>query len=147
MVVKDTNNLEAGFSLIELMISLAIFGMVLAGIVAMFTSTGRHHTGQEMMVEVAQDLRAARNLMVDEIRSAGCNPKEQGRMGFVTDGDDRFNTDANSIHFTRDIDNGDGDAFYESDGDARDANEEIRYYRIDTNGNILFREILRLERL
>lgn len=130
MAVRDTNNLEAGFSLIELMISLAIFGIVLAGIVAMFTSTGRHHTGQEMMVEVAQNGRAARNLMVDEIRSAGCNPKERGRMGFLTDSsDDRFNTDANSIHFSRDIDNDDGDAFYESDGDPDDPNEDIAYYR------------------
>jgi len=138
MEVKDMNNREAGFSLIELMISLAIFGIVLAGIVTLFTSTGRHHTGQEMMVEVAQNVRSTRNLMVDEIRSAGCNPKETGRMGFLTDSsDDRFDTDANSIHFTRDIDNGDGDAFYESDGDPDDPNEDIAYYRTQDEATCL----------
>ncbi len=130
MAVREITNLETGFSLIELMISLTILGIVLAGIVAMFTSTSRHHTGQEMMVEVVQNVRSTRNLMADEIRSAGCNPKEIGRMGFETDSsDDRFNTDANSIHFSRDIDNDDGDSFYESDGDPDDPNEDIAYYR------------------
>jgi len=137
MALRDKNNLEAGFSLIEIMIALTILGIVLTGVVAMFTSTGRYHTGQEMMVELAQDIRAAKNLMVDEIRSAGCNPEDKIRVGFQIDTDDRFNTDANSIHFTRDIDNGDGDQFYEPDGDVTGTNENISYYRVDAGGNIL----------
>ncbi len=137
MALRDNNNLEAGFSLIEVMVAMAILGIVLTGVVAMFTSTGRYHTGQEMSVELAQDIRSAKNLMVDEIRSAGCNPEDKIRVGFQIDTDDRFNTDANSIHFTRDIDNGDGDEFYEPDGDVDDTNENIRYYRIDAGGNIL----------
>lgn len=137
MALRDKNNLEAGFSLIEVMIALAILGVVLTGVVAMFVNTGRYHTGQEMMVELAQDIRAAKKLMVDEIRSAGCNPENKIRIGFQIDTDDRFDTDDNSIHFTRDIDNGDGNEFYEPDGDADDTNENISYYRVDAGGSIL----------
>ncbi len=137
MALKIKINQDAGFSLIEVMIALVILGFVLTGVVAMFIQTGRYHTGQEMTIEMTQDIRAAKNLMVDEIRSAGCNPDGMARMGFQRDGDDRFDTDANSLHFTRDIDNGDGDGLYEPDGDADDANEDISYYRVDAGGNIL----------
>ncbi len=137
MAVKLQTHHEAGFSLIEVMVALAILGFVLTGVVAMFVQTGRYHTGQEMTVEMTQDIRAAKNLMVDEIRSAGCNPDGVARVGFQPDPDDRFDTDANSIHFTRDIDNGDGDGLYEPDGDVGDANEDVSYYRVDSAGTIL----------
>lgn len=132
------NNLEAGFTLVELMIALAILGVVLAAVVGMFITTGGYHTSQELMVDVTQNVRAARLLMVDEIRLAGCNPKDKVRMGFLFDtADDSLNTDANSIHFTRDIDNGDGDQFFEPDGDADDSNENVAYYRVDAAGVVL----------
>jgi prepilin-type N-terminal cleavage/methylation domain-containing protein len=118
---------QAGFTLIELMIAMVIFGVVLTGVVQMFTSTGRYHTAQEMMVDLSQDLRAVKHVMVQELREAGCNPNSQMTMGFQVD------TDSNSIHFTRDIDNGDGDGIAEPDGDAGDANENIRYYRTNDN--------------
>lgn len=131
-------NLEAGFTLIEVMIALVILGMVLAGVIGMFVSTGGYHTSQELMVEVTQNVRAAKLMMVDEIRSAGCNPDDKTRLGFLFDtADDSLNTDANSIHFTRDIDNGDGDQFYEPDGDADDPNEDVSYYRVDNAGVVL----------
>jgi len=124
---------DKGFTLVELMIAMVILGLVLTGVVKMFTNTGRFHTSQEMMVSLTQDMRAAKMLMSQEIREAGCNPKHLIRIGFQTSSDDRYNTDANSIHFTRDIDNGDGDANQEPDGDANDPNEDIRYYRTNDN--------------
>lgn len=129
MAIKMNNNCQAGFTLLEVMVALAILGIVLAGVIGMFIATGRYHTSQEMMIEVAQDIRSAKNLMVDEIRSAGCNPAGMLRAGFQKNGDDSLNTDANSIHFTRDIDNSDGDPVYEPDGDADDPNEDIAYFR------------------
>lgn len=129
---------EKGFTLIELLVALAILGGILTGVVFMFTSTSRYHTGQEMMVEVTQNIRAAKNLMVDELRSAGCNPDTVGRIGFeINLHDERFDTDDDSLHFTRDIDNGDNDQFYEPDGDTNDPNEDISYYRVDAGGNLL----------
>ncbi|WP_163336839.1 PilW family protein [Desulfopila sp. IMCC35008] len=131
-------NTQEGFTLIELLVVIAITGVVLAGVTLLFTTTSRRNTAQEMMVEVTQNIRSAKSLMVDEIRSAGTNPENKTRIGFEFDNDDdRFNTDQNSIHFTRDIDNGDGDHLYEPDGDADDPNEDVMYYRVDAAGNIL----------
>ncbi len=124
-----------GFTLVEVMVAMVILGLVLTGVVKMFTSTGRFHTSQELMVSLTQDMRAVRTLMTQEIREAGCNPKHLVRIGFQTSSDDRYNTDANSIHFTRDIDNGNGDDILEPDGYPDDANENIRYYRTNDNCN------------
>lgn len=118
-----------GFTLVELMIAMVILGVVLTGVVRMFSNTGHYHSAQEMMVDLTQDLRATKQLMVQELREAGCDPTNKGIFGFQVDSDDRYDTDDNSIHFTRDIDNGDGDAFLEPDGDADDSNENVRYYR------------------
>ncbi len=131
-MVKGMN--QKGFTLIELLIAMAIIGIVLGGIVGIFTSTTSYQTKQEMMVSLTQDLRAAKHLMTDEIRSAGCNPENNTRIGFLRNGDDSLNTDPNSIRFQRDIDNGDGDHFFEPDGDADDPGEEIGYYRADALG-------------
>ena len=128
---------KLGFTLIELLITMAIMSVVLAGISGLFATTSKYHTAQELMVETTQNVRAAKNLMVSEIRSAGCNPEGGDRLGFEYDSDDNLDTDANSIHFTRDIDNGDDDEHYEPDGDADDDGEDIAYYRVDDSGNIL----------
>lgn len=128
---------NAGFTLIEILISLVILGFVLAGVMTLFTRTTNYNTSQEMLVNVSRDLRAAKLLMVDEIRSAACDPYNKIPIGFQDDSDDMMNTDANSIHFTRDIDNDDNDQFYEPDGDADDPNEDIAYYRVNAGGAIL----------
>jgi len=120
---------QEGFTLIELLIAMVILGVVLTGVVRMFTNTGRYHTAQEMMVDLTQDLRAVKQLMAQELREAGCDPDNLGTIGFQVDNDDRYDTDSNSIHLTRDIDNGDNDSFLEPDGDTNDPNEDIRYYR------------------
>lgn len=118
-----------GFTLVELLIAMVILGVVLTGVVRMFSNTGHHHTAQEMMVDLTQDLRAVKQLMVQELREASCDPNNKGTFGFQVDNDDRYDTDDNSVHFTRDIDNGDNDGFLEPDGDADDPNEDISYYR------------------
>jgi len=133
-MVVNKRNIEfdqKGFSLLEVLIALAVLGIVLTGVVKMFTTTGRFHTSQERIVETMDTIRAVKQLMIDEIRSAGCNPKDKRAIGFINDagGDERFDTDADSIHFTRDIDNGDNDQLFEPDGDADDPNENIAYFR------------------
>lgn len=144
-----------GFTLIETLITMAIMSVVLAGISSLFSKTSRYHTVQELMIETTQSVRAAKHLMISEIRSAGCNPEGGDRLGFEYDSDDESDTDVNSIHFTRDIDNGDGDELYEPDGDANDDREDITYYldnsslKRDTadgsGGNIVAENIVDLE--
>lgn len=125
----STLNKSHGFTLVELLIAMVILGVVLTGVVRMFSNTGHYHTAQEMMVDLTQDLRATKQLMVQELREAGCDPSNIGGFGFEVDSDDRYDTDDNSIHFTRDIDNDDNDVFLEPDGDTNDPNEDISYYR------------------
>ncbi len=142
MEMRKTSG-QQGFTLVELLISLVIFGAVLAGVVGMFTTTGHHHTAQEMMVDLTQDLRAVKQLMVQELREAGCNPEKKGGIGFqmadtIQPAKVAHDTAGNSIHFTRDIDNdidaeGEPDGILEPDGDADDPNEEIAYYRTRDN--------------
>jgi len=120
---------QQGFTLVELLVSMVILGVVLTGVVRMFSRTGQYHTAQEMLVGLTQDLRAVRQLMMQEIRESGCDPLNKGTFGLQVDGDDRYNTDGNSIHFTRDVDNGDGDGVPEPDGKSDDSNEDVSYYR------------------
>jgi len=137
MVMKDFEENIEGFTLIELLITIAIMSVVLAGITGLFTTTSKYNTSQELMVATTQRVRAAKHLMVSELRSAGCNYEGGDRLGFEYDTDDKFNTDANSIHFTRDIDNGEDDQVYKPDGDVDHPGEDISYYRIDSAQNIL----------
>ena len=130
----DPSRSMAGFTLIEVMMAMVILGLVLTGLVKMFSSTGKYQTAQEMMVDLTQDMRAAKQLMTYEIREACCNPAGKKRIGFQIDtSDDSANTDSNSIHFTTDRDNGDGDQFLEPDGDADDPGEDIAFYRTFDN--------------
>lgn len=137
MAIIERDIRSAGFTLVEIMISLAILGFVLIGVMTIFSKTTTYNTSQEMLVNVSRDLRAAKLLMVDEIRSAACDPYNKVPIGFQDDANDMMDTDANSIHFTRDIDNGDNDEFYEPDGDADDPNENIAFYRVNAGGAIL----------
>jgi type IV pilus assembly protein PilW len=60
-----------GFTLIELMIAMAIAGLVLTVVYGAFGSQLRTHVGQQMTVEIQQSIRAAFTLMQHDIRMAG----------------------------------------------------------------------------
>lgn len=128
-----------GVTLVELMIAMMVSAIVLTGIVKMFTSSGNHHLAEEMSTTLSQNIRAARHLMVDELRSAGCNPHDRVRLGFQVSrgGNDRYDTDDNSVHFTRDIDGDEADCEYTPDGSAQNSNEDVSYFRKDAKGNVL----------
>ena len=97
---------ESGFTIVELLIYMVMFVIVLGSMYSIMISNTRSYSSQENRVEMTQDVRAAMNLMVREIRMAGCDPTGAGGIGFVNvaDVDDYFDTDADSIHFTMDID-------------------------------------------
>ncbi len=139
---KHASEISKGFTLVELLVVIAILSVVLTGVIGLFVQSTRHHTNQEMLVETAaQAVRAAKSLMIDEIRSAGTNPIDKIRVGFQTkllgNVGEKYDTDDESISFTRDIDNNDSDALYEPDGDVDGTDEAIAYYRIDGAGNLL----------
>ena len=77
---------QQGFSLVELLIAMAISSVVMAGVYNMFYTQQRSYTTQEQVAEMQQNLRAAMQLMSREIRSAGFDPGQTGRFSrLVTD--------------------------------------------------------------
>jgi len=85
-----------GLTLIELMIAMAIIGIIMAAIFSVFNARQKSHRNQRLLVEMQQNSRAAVSLMKREIRLAGYDPTES----------DNFRIDAagnNSIQFTMDL--------------------------------------------
>jgi type IV pilus assembly protein PilW len=60
-----------GFTLIEMMIAIALFSVVIGAAYTLFNSQQKTHTSQLAMVDVQQDLRAGMGLMVRDVRLAG----------------------------------------------------------------------------
>jgi type IV pilus assembly protein PilW len=140
---------ENGFTLIELMIAMAITGIVTAAIYAAFHSQQKSYIVQEDVADMQQNLRAGMDLMVREIRMAGFDPTSDANAGIVS-------ATSNAINFTMDAGNGvdddgdgsidetdemnagngvddDGDGSIDEademdvDGDTNDANENITF--------------------
>lgn len=92
---------NGGFTLIELMIALAISGIVMGSIYSAYLAQQRTYLAQEQVVEMQQNIRAAMDIMVRQIRMAGYDPSGAAAAGFTT-------AQVRQIGFTQDI-NGNGD--------------------------------------
>jgi type IV pilus assembly protein PilW len=129
---------DQGFTLIEILLALAISGVVMAGVYSAYYSQQKSYVTQEQVVAMQQNLRAAMYYMEREIRMAGCDPTEDAGAGIQTAG-------SNSIRFTLDIHDGvdnDSDGRVDEseeagnvDGDTDDANEDITYSLADNDGD------------
>jgi type IV pilus assembly protein PilW len=74
---------KKGFTLIELLIAMAISGIVAGAIFTAFKSQQKSYLVQEQVTDMQQNLRAAMDFMVRDIRMAGYS---QGAPGFgITD--------------------------------------------------------------
>ena len=120
---------KKGFTLVELMIALAISSLLLASLYTFYTHQRKIHAVREAVAEMQQNARLGMAIMVREIRMAGYDPLSTAGAGIVT-------ASSTSLQFTQDItdDSGTGD----SDGDTDDANETISYtlYDADTDGDL-----------
>ena len=101
---------ESGFTLVELLIAMAISGIVLGAAVNTFIAQRWSYALQEQVTEMTQGTRAAMELVTREVRMAGYNP---ARTSF-----DGITYDPTHVHIRADL-NG--------DGDTADANETIVY--------------------
>jgi type IV pilus assembly protein PilW len=103
---------NGGFTLVELMVAMAIATIVLASIYAAFNAQTRRYTTEQQVVEMQQNIRAAMYLLKRDIRLAGYSPVDPPvSAGFVADfvsfgaphdGCGAL-TDATDIAFTMDI--------------------------------------------
>ena len=74
----------AGFTLIELMVSMAISLVVLAAIAGTFTVQTRQNSAEEQIGQMQQNVRGALDLMIREIQMAGYKPAGGSFNGIET---------------------------------------------------------------
>lgn len=99
-----------GFSLIELLVALAISTLILGVVVSVFNTQRDSYNVQSAVTEMVQTSRAAMDLMTREIRMAGYDPSDTALSGLTVS--------TNTIQVLADLD---------GDGDTSDADESITY--------------------
>ena len=135
---------DQGFTIIELLLAVAIAGFVMAGFYSVYMSQQSSYFRQEEVAAMHQNIRSAMYYMGREIRMAGLDPTGKANAGIVKN-------EPNLIQFTEDIwgQNGNGPP----DGDTWDKLEDITYLLDDNdddgdmdlvrntgNGNLLIAE-------
>jgi type IV pilus assembly protein PilW len=114
----SVKNIQGGFTLVELLVTLLISGIVITSIYSAFQSQQNSYLAQDQVTEMQQNIRAGSEVMTREIRMAGYNPTGTANAGIVAATRSRLN-------FTQDItDNAGTD---QGDGDCNDSNENITF--------------------
>jgi len=136
ILFKDS---QRGFTLMEVLISMAIGGLLMGAVVNTFVVQRKSYDIQEQVTEMVQTARAAMDMMTREIRMAGYDPAGAGFEG--------VSYNATQLRVNADL-RGDNSSD-PSDGDTNDSNEDIMYsydsndFQIDRNtggGNQPFAE-------
>ena len=126
---KRLANLQQGFTLVELIVAMAMAGIVIGAIYSTYKSQQDSYVTQTHVVEMQQNLRAALYVIGRDIRMAGFNPTGITDLaGFeqsLPDGDGTETTDSTHLAFT--IDNDRNKVI-----NANDDTEQIAY-RLDSN--------------
>jgi type IV pilus assembly protein PilW len=117
---KNHDAQSVGFTLVEVMVSIAIISILFGTIYRTFDIFTRSYAKENVKAGVQQKTRIGIDLMARDIRLAGLDPLGSANAGFIP-----ANTNSTSIQFTADLN---------YDGDLDDPFEDIRY---DLNGNLL----------
>ncbi|MCF6245799.1 MAG: PilW family protein [Desulfobacula sp.] len=124
------HNYNAGFTLIEIMITLLLSSIVIGAVFMTYSNQQKTYISTDNLADLQQNLRAAIMIMSTEIREAGCDPTQDSEAGVVT---------ATSTHFrfTRDIKGHTLAPDTRADGDVDDTQEDIEFgfstASVDTN--------------
>lgn len=102
-----------GFTLVELMVAMAIAGIVITVLAFTYTMQQRSATAQEQITEMQQNLRAGLAILERDIRMAGFDPTHTvaAPKGIIT-------ATNNTLRITQDLN---------EDGDVADTGEDITY--------------------
>jgi prepilin-type N-terminal cleavage/methylation domain-containing protein len=92
---------RTGMTLVEMMIALTVFGIIMAVVMGFLVGSRNSYADTREKVVTQQTARAVISLLTKEIRSAGCDPLDNGFDTFAI-------ADANSFQCRMDL-NGDGD--------------------------------------
>jgi type IV pilus assembly protein PilW len=111
---------------VELLVTLVVSGVVLAGICSTFYSQQTAYLNQEQIVTMQQNLRVAIYNLEREIRMAGHDPNGDAGAGIVT-------ANATSIRIAQDLTGNGGTG--DPDKDVGDPGENITYSLQDADGD------------
>lgn len=114
---KNVSTLR-GFTLLELLVALAISGLVISAVYGFYLAQSRTYATQELLVELENNIRAGTGIMVQDLRLAGCDPLRSSSAGILVAG-------AQRIQVSMDLNN---------DGDTGDLNENVTYALFTQNG-------------
>ncbi|MBU2487830.1 MAG: prepilin-type N-terminal cleavage/methylation domain-containing protein [Proteobacteria bacterium] len=116
---KPANN-QNGFTLVELLVSMALGLLVLSGLAQTFVVQNRTYEIQSQVSSALQIARAAMDMISRDLKMAGFDPKETGLTG--------ISNNTTDLVILADL-NGDGDTL--------DTNEYVKYAFDSTNHRIL----------
>jgi len=114
-----------GMTLVEMMIALTVFGMIMAVVMGFLVGSRNSYADTRERAITQQTARAVISLLTREVRSAGCDPRDNGFDTFSI-------ADATSFQCRMDL-NGDGD-FLDADLD------ELVTYNYDAASGTLTRD-------
>jgi prepilin-type N-terminal cleavage/methylation domain-containing protein len=120
MVATNLVGNKNGFTLIEIMVVIAIMSIVLGAIYSVFAATNRSTTSNEVIAEVMQNLRTSIDFMEQDIRMAGLD-----RFGSANAGIEAAT--ATNLRFTADLN---------MDGVLNDNHERITYFYDAANNRL-----------
>jgi type IV pilus assembly protein PilW len=119
-MIAPTQNKDAGFTIIELLISIAIMGVMIGSLFSFSIAQRKYFSLQEEISEMTQNTRAAMDMLVGELAMAGYSPS-----GAVFSG---IPYNASQLQIYADLD---------GDGAVTDPNENIIYTYDTSNKRIL----------
>jgi type IV pilus assembly protein PilW len=95
--MKKARISNKGFTLVELMVAMAIAAMVIAGIFALFRNQVATHNTERLVLSMQQNLRAAVSFMERDVRLAGSDPEGISGAGILSADESQlqFQTDTN----------------------------------------------------
>lgn len=74
---------QKGFTLVELLVVLALTGIVTAAVYKSFTAQQQVYVAQDQVAGMQQDIRASLEIMIKELRMAGYDPLGTANAGIV----------------------------------------------------------------
>ena len=85
---RDRRNKQQGFTLTELLVAMAMVGIVMAAVYSTYKSQQDTYVAQEQVAEMQQNLRASLYQLARDLRMAGFNPTRSPNVaGFVAAGE------------------------------------------------------------
>ncbi len=128
--MNKKSNTSRGFTLLELLIAMAIFSIAMTTLFSVFASQNKSYTTQIQVVDMQQNARAALYIMEREIRMAGYLGFNTTALAQGTSNAGITVAQSNQLRFSMDID---------GDDSVAEPNEDISYF-INADNNLIRRD-------